>query len=341
MSLAFGSPRSGSSKDALLAVATLTHVVVTLAFALGLRFVGEANVVTAVALYLPRWPLGVPFPLLLLALAWRRRRWLAGLEALAGLCWVFALLGLQLGLSRSPTPGRRALRVVSFNVHEDVRAAPLLDALRAANADLIALQECGDEDAAYWQHELPGYEWVVRSQFVLGSRFPVVEVSRPVDRGVAYVKYRVQLPEGPVLVYSAHPPSPRLAMRRVVAGSVPHDPARLARVAAGISANANDRATQLQTLTADARASALPVIIAADTNLPDPSPVLAHTFAGFADAFSEVGRGFGYTFPAGRWLGPWMRIDRVFVNHALRVLDCTTLPPAGSDHLAVLAVVER
>lgn len=313
-----------------------------LAFALGLRAVGEASALTTVALYLPRWPLGLPLPLLLIALAWRRRRWLVGLEALAGFCWLFPLLGLRVGVSHSQTPGRHALRVLTFNVHENVRAPSLLQALRAANADLIVLQECGTEDATYWRGAIPGYEWLVRGQFVLGSRFPITEVSKPYEHGAAYAKYRLALPEGPVELYSVHPPSPRLAMRKLLAADLLSAPERLATIAAEIGANANDRVRQLQIVATDARASALPVIIAGDTNLPDASPALARTFAGFDDAFSEVGHGFGYTFPAGRpWLGPWMRIDRVFVNGALRVLDCVTLPPAGSDHLAVLAVVER
>jgi endonuclease/exonuclease/phosphatase (EEP) superfamily protein YafD len=131
-------------------------------------------------------------------------------------------------------------------------------------------------------------------------------------------------------------------MRRLLAKGVLVDRERLTRIGGSILANADDRARQLRVVVDDARRSALPVIIAGDTNLPELSMVLARTFAGFQDAFGEVGSGFGYTFPANRRrLGPWMRIDRIFVSQALRVLDFTTLSPAGSDHLPVLAVLQR
>jgi endonuclease/exonuclease/phosphatase family metal-dependent hydrolase len=180
----------------------------------------------------------------------------------------------------------------------------------------------------------------VRGQFVLGSRFRITEVTRPFARGAAYVRYRLELPEGPVQLYSVHPPSPRLTMSELLTEEITRDPTELWRARADIRANASDRERQLRVVTDDARSSKLPVIIAGDTNLPDLSPVLTRTFTGFQDAFRESGRGFGYTFPTNHGFGPWMRLDRVFVNHAFRVLDFTTLPPSGSDHLPVLAVVE-
>jgi endonuclease/exonuclease/phosphatase family metal-dependent hydrolase len=129
-------------------------------------------------------------------------------------------------------------------------------------------------------------------------------------------------------------------MSELLAENVLSDPARLERAHAHIGANASDRQRQLGVIAEDARASRFPVIIAGDTNLPDLSPVLARTFDGFQDSFRQVGRGFGLTFPTNHGFGPWMRLDRIFVSSAFRVLDFTTLPASGSDHLPVLAVVE-
>lgn len=329
-----------SRAQTVLAVATVAHAALTLAFVLALRYVGEASVPTTIGLYLPRWPFALPLPILMFALAWSGRRWLFGLQVLTGLCWLFPLQGLHLGSARSAAPGHRSLRVLSFNIHSKARSPALLSALRGAKADLLVLQEGDMEDAAFWKSELGDYEWAVRDQFILGSRFPILEVSKAFARGAAYVCYRVELPEGPVHLYSLHPPSPRLTMSELLTQEITRDPAKLWRARADIRANASDRERQLRVVTDDARSSKLPVIIAGDTNLPDLSPVLARTFAGFQDAFSESGRGFGYTFPTNHGFGPWMRLDRVFVNHAFRVLDFTTLPPSGSDHLPVLAVVE-
>ena len=323
-----------------LIATTLTHAVVMLAFLLALRCVGERSVLTTIGLYLPRWPLGLPLPILLFVLVRRRRFRLVGLQVLTAFCWLFPVLGLHLGTARAPTAGRRVLRVLSFNIHSKARSPQLLSALRNAKADLLVLQEGDRDDAAFWKAQLGDYDWSVREQFVLGSRFPVVEVSKPFARGAAYVRYRVELPEGPVQLYSLHPPSPRLTMSELLSEDVTRDPTRLGRAHADIGANTSDRERQLRVVADDARSSKLPVIIAGDTNLPDLSPVLVHTFSGFEDAFREVGRGFGYTFPTNHGLGPWMRIDRIFVNDAFRVLDFTTLPPSGSDHLPVLAVLE-
>jgi len=333
-------PATRSRGPLVLTVLTLAHAALTLAFLLALGCIGEASVLTTIALYLPRWPFGLPVPILLLALAWRRRRWLFGLELLTGLLWLFPLQGLHLGHARPPTPGHRTLRVLSFNIHSSARSPVLLSALRAAKADLLVLQEGDYEDAAYWKGALGDYEWSVRGQFILGSRFPVAEASKPFERGAAYVRYRVELPEGPVHLYSLHPPSPRLTMSELLDDEITRDPTELRRARADIHANTTDRERQLRTVADDARSSKLPVIIAGDTNLPDLSPVLARTFTGFSDTFRERGAGFGYTFPTNHGFGAWMRIDRVFVNGAFRVLDFTTLPPSGSDHLPVVAVVE-
>jgi endonuclease/exonuclease/phosphatase (EEP) superfamily protein YafD len=328
-------------KDAWLAVLTVGYSLALVAFAALLRCVGERSTLTTIALYLPRWPLGLPLPVLLFALVRRRRPGLLALPVSAGLCWLFVLLGLRLGSPRSPTPGRHLLRVLSFNVDSDPHPALLVSALRAAHADLIVLEERGDDDAGFWETALGEYDWVVQNQFAFGSRFPIVEVSQPFRHGASYVRFRVRLPEGLVDLYALHPPSPRLSMSELLAKRVRRDPARLLQASRDISANARDRVRQLGVVADDARSSRLPVIIAGDTNLPDLSPALARTFSDFQDAFRQVGRGFGYTFPTDRrWVGPWMRIDRVFVNQAFRVLDFATLPPAGSDHLGILAVLE-
>src|SRR4051812_20466869 len=173
----------------------------------------------------------------MLALAWRRRRWLFGLQLLTALVWLFPLQGLHLGSARSAAPGHRTLRVLSFNLHSNARSPALLSTLRAARADLLVLQEGDDEDAAFWKSELDEYEWSVRGQFVLGSRFPIAEVSKPFERGAAYVRYRLELPEGPVHLYSLHPPSPRLTMSELLSDEITRDPTELRRARADIRAN--------------------------------------------------------------------------------------------------------
>ena len=105
-----------------------------------------------------------------------------------------------------------------------------------------------------------------------------------------------------------------------------------------MEANTRQRLEQVRALAADAAKSSEPVIIAGDTNLPGLSWAFSHWLGGFSDGFAEVGRGFGYSYPAQRMV--WMRIDRILAGPRFRFLDVTTISPRISDHLAVAADLE-
>ena len=84
------------------------------------------------------------------------------------------------------------------------------------------------------------------------------------------------------------------------------------------------------------RASARPVIIAGDTNLPGPSRIFHGNLGDFDDAFAAVGRGFGYTYPSKL---PSMRIDRILTNGKLQAIDFRVGDTRASDHLCVSATI--
>jgi len=102
--------------------------------------------------------------------------------------------------------------------------------------------------------------------------------------------------------------------------------------------NTRERLEQVRALAADAASSPDPVLIAGDTNLPGLSWAFWHWLGGFSDGFAEVGRGFGYSYPAQRMV--WMRIDRILAGPRFRFLDAATISPRVADHLAVAADLE-
>jgi endonuclease/exonuclease/phosphatase (EEP) superfamily protein YafD len=261
-------------------------------------------------------------------------------------------MGLHLSLGRGGTEGAPRFRILTFNV-DSARAGleKVLGRVRAADPDLIVIQESGTGDLAAWRAGLPGYAVDKNGQFVLASRFPIEERFDPpmVDhegrqRTPRFERYRVATPGGPIQLYSVHPISPRESLddlrgeglrREIVSG-------RILRPATDeVTSTAALRKAQLQAVVEDAARSRYPVIIAGDTNLPGLSRSLAGVLADYRDAFSDVGAGFGYSFPNRRG-GPWMRIDRIFAGPGFRFLDCRVIagPFPVSDHRPVVADVE-
>jgi endonuclease/exonuclease/phosphatase (EEP) superfamily protein YafD len=104
-------------------------------------------------------------------------------------------------------------------------------------------------------------------------------------------------------------------------------------------------ASEVDLLAERARASA-PSLLVGDFNK-TPYSLLHRRLRrrGLRDAFREVGRGCGFTFPVfGRYkripLPPLVRIDYVWHTSDLRAILCRTGPDGGSDHLPLVAELE-
>lgn len=80
----------------------------------------------------------------------------------------------------------------------------------------------------------------------------------------------------------------------------------------------------------------LPVLIAGDRNCTPMSPSYQRLACQYSDAFSQVGCGFGYTFPA---ICPVWRIDGFFISAELQASGFEVLPACGSDHRPIRATV--
>ncbi len=334
----------------LLRVLAIGYPAALVAIILVLRYAGERWWVSAALLYLPRLAFALPLPFIVLLLLLGRRRWLLLTQLVALPLLLFPLMGLRLPGAPSRHDGAFRLRVASYNIATGPHGAqPILEDLRGTNADVILLQETDQSLYQALTAGLTGYQVHTWGQFLIASRFPVVETIQPPAiqhrgkaRSARFVSYRITTPAGPLQVFNVHPISPREALAELRGEGLKNEieSGRLLRGTASdkVMDNTELRLQQLEMVARDAHRSQSPVIIAGDTNLPTLSWAFAHLFGDYRDGFSEAGTGFGYTFPAPRH--PWMRIDRVLADPRFRVVGFHVIESPGSDHFPVVADLE-
>jgi endonuclease/exonuclease/phosphatase (EEP) superfamily protein YafD len=318
---------------------------------LALRFVGEGWWLTTLALYMPRVVLLAPAAALALLHALGGPRRLVLLQAGTAGMVLFPVMGLKLAGPNAATPGAPQLRVLSFNVDSGRNSVPdIVAEILGARADVVLLQESAKRVDDAVAAALTGFATRTSGQFFFASRYPIADVYEPpkvkfrgVQRSPRFVRATIETPLGRLDVYNVHLISPRDPLEDVrgegfIVGLRSGAVFRVDRRV--IAGNAELRRSQAELVASFAAASPNPVIIAGDTNLPDPSRILAETLGRWQDGFAAAGRGFGYTFPVGRRFA-WMRIDRILAGPELRFLGFEVGAGRGSDHHCVWAEVER
>jgi endonuclease/exonuclease/phosphatase family metal-dependent hydrolase len=318
--------------------------------ALSLRYVGEQWWVTGVGLYLPRLVFAIPLPLVLLAIGLVRLYRLLWTQVIAALVLLFPLMGLV--PPRLAPRGREegVLRVLSYNINAGAGGIEkVVDQINEWSPDVVLLQEVASSETL---RDLLGGRYATvqaAGQFFLASRYPASTVEpSPLDyggrpRSARFVAQTLETPLGTIVVYNVHPISPREIFYALRGSGLRTElmSGRLFSPANGavFKTNSGLRALQVQTFAEAAKRESAPVIIAGDTNLPSLSYVLSRSLSAYRDGFTEVGSGFGYTYPtAGR---PWMRIDRILASEALRFVRFDVGSSLASDHLCVVADLER
>lgn len=308
---------------------------------------GERWWLTTVLLYLPRIGFALPLPFLTLALIVTRAYRLLPTQVAALAIVLFPLMGFELGGSRTPNGGAVRLQIMTMNIAlGDDGIERVLELVRGAEADIVVLEEVGPENVEPLKAGLPNYTVRDVEQFVVASRLPIGPLSGPpsmLDDGLAhYARGTVTTAAGPLRIYAIHPTSPHSAFDDLRGDGLLHEVANghILRTPpeSPLRDNTALRVAQVRTVAEDALGAPGPVILAGDTNLPGLSYAFARWLGDFHDAFAEVGRGFGYTYPAHH--RPWMRIDRVLGGPGVRFLDVKVLPEQASTHLAVVVELE-
>ena len=212
--------------------------------------------------------------------------------------------------------------------NEDADA--VLDALRAHEADVVALQELSPAVAEALSR-LEGYPYRALEPkdtaegLGLLSRYPLGDITYTLENGFSRQQAILSVGERDVTLFNVHLPTPF------------GDAAELEGLpfATLLSYNSSVRNDNLVNLLELALEAPTPLVILGDFNLSD----FEAAYGGFAEGFKNVYRvaeaGFGFTFPENRQLPPFpfIRIDHIWVSEEVTPLragvDCRE---TGSDH---------
>jgi len=329
--------------------AAVAYPLAILAVAATLRYVGEAWWVSNVGLYLPPLGFALPLPFLAASLYVLRMRRLLWTQSASLVVLLFALMGFVPRWPASAARGSGTLRVLSFNVNSGFGGAEaLVDEIDGYAPDIVLLQETGGNEALgrLLRAHYPTVD--ATDQFILATRFPLSSTLTPDKlpfngrlRTPRFLRHVLETSLGPIVVYNAHPLSPRVALygvrgRQGLGHEILSGALFRGDGSALLQDNSGLRSLQVQTLSEAAAKETDPVILAGDTNLPSLSPILHRYLSPFVDGFTQTGWGFGYTFPTNKWL-PWMRIDRILANNSLRFVRFEVGHTKTSDHFCVVA----
>jgi endonuclease/exonuclease/phosphatase family metal-dependent hydrolase len=333
----------------------VSYAAVLILYSLALWLVAERWWVTAVALFLPRWPLALPLPVIVLFLVWvGPRKWL-WLQAAMALLLLFPLMGYVLPRPGSHPDGPK-LRVLSCNVNSGFSEgyAKIGQEISAVAPDVVLLQELfinPDELVKSLHSTFPQVQ--VSTQFLVASRFPIVSTEEPSKlthesrlRSARSIQYVIDTPLGRLAFYNVHPVSPRGAFyairgnglrKQILSGGI------FSGSAAGtVRSHMDLRDIQLEAACELARRETYPVVFAGDLNLVGLSRTWRGCLSEYQDGFSEAGSGFGYTYPFG-WKGwsPWMRLDHILASDQLEFTEFKVVEDSVSDHFCVAADLVR
>ena len=287
-------------------------------------------------LFIPRWPIVLPVPLLAIAVLPIRPRLLlpVGLATLVALGPAMGYrLGLQGWLHRPTTPN---LRLVTFNVDagENPRLLAISLGLEAYHPDVVVLQECSPELAtpSSWPAG-----WTARYDqgICIAGRFPVIE-ARTVERiqtgdqggtGSAMF-YRLRADSGIIDLGVLHLETPRKGLEQLRYGG---------RISA-MERNALVRDVGSRRLSRWFREQSDALIIAGDFNMPVESTIYRANWSSCNNAFSRVGTGFGGTRVLPKYS---IRIDHVLTCGGWQPLKAVVGPDLGSDHRPLIVELAR
>lgn len=256
------------------------------------------------------------------AVVWRVRSLAIVLSAVAsGLFLAQAPPLMRAIAAEAPPHTADTVTVLSLSnrtMNQDMAATARM--LRGENADLAILQEVADPGSlAKALDALPGPSLYSCSHgpYMIVSRFSVGTPKKGVWHGAVICD--VALPSGPVAVASVH--LPRAVRSSSDQNRVIH---HLLEVLASIET---------------------PKIVAGDFNATPLTTPIRRIEATLSNAFTQAGRGFGFTFPTPARrigaIGPFLTIDYIFHSADFTALSAEVLGthPEAADHFPLRAVL--
>jgi vancomycin resistance protein VanJ len=283
--------------------------------------VGLFNTVSNVALL----PALIFFPL---ALLFRKRS--TAIMMLPALEAFYRAYGWVLRTKRIPAAKGEEFSLLTFNTHADATDS-IMQVIRDANADVVALQELSEEAAKRFENEFAD-RYPYRALFpdamnttgqgVL-SRFPIRESSywqydvSPRCDELGHERVEIDLNGTELVVYNVHPMHPGMGH-----GFYDDRP----------------RYEEITDILERIGKETGAVILCGDHNMTEHNDDYKRITATLADSFREAGHGFGLTWADMGWGNPlFLRLDYVFHNSALMARNAVVWHTSGgSDHRPVL-----
>lgn len=273
----------------------------------------------------------------LLALSTAARQWRKAALLLLPALFTLRLYRPYFG-ERAPvnvSPAAPRFRLLTFNLLGK-SSAEITAIIRAANADLVAVQELSDEGAARLCEDLiTEYPYMLlhpkgTPDYYVGmgflSRHPVYSDEYRLV-GLGQQRVEVQINGHPLVYFNVHTEVP------FAGHNAEGDLLRTEHVRALLDWAAWD--------------AELPLLISGDFNMTELTEDYQRLTVYYNDAYQKVGQGFGFTFPSyGDWRG-WRRmiprlarLDYVFTNDRLLPLEVRVWSCSGdSDHRPVVAEI--
>jgi vancomycin resistance protein VanJ len=270
-------------------------------------------------------PALILLPMTLLLRQWQLSLMLIPAVIFFGITWGSFFLPQEIPLA---TANEQTVKILSYNIYSNRRNPEMIiDVIRQADADIVALQELGFPQAAaieaaltdiYPYMALHPMNATTQGQGIL-SRYPINEDTYWqydfLIHSLGHQRVEISLQADlEITIYNLHPSHP--GMQRSIF-------------------NPDYRFQELSDILLRAESETNPILLIGDFNMPDLSKDYAAISSQYQDTFREVGQGLGWTFPA---IGfPFLRLDYVFYGEAFRAKSAQILGDnGGSDHHPLL-----
>jgi hypothetical protein len=184
------------------------------------------------------------------------------------------------------------IRLMSVNLGEGMDNEAVIKTIVDGEFDIVAFQEIEHHKLETFQHLLAnGWFLDFREHLGLASRFPILETELQNRRfhndwGGIIGRYLLAAPFGEISVFNVHLETPREGVEDVIAERW--------NGIAGMK-----KVTEIQEVESMVASRFVQdykgAIILGDFNMREPNPIYQKYWGSYADAFSQVGRGWGYT----------------------------------------------
>ncbi len=335
----------------ILTGATAIYCAGYLVLLYGLEFEAEDHQLLSTMMYAPPWAWLLPIiPLSGLAIFIYARLLIP--LALCVPVMIFAFMDLR--WHSHVTPVNPSIRIVTNNIGQSHKTS-FKDFADLQKADVIALQDTSTSRGPEFVKMYPDRYVVVKDQFTLISKFPVLAADvlpwediaddhAQKQRVAAW--FEIEAYGARLLIFVVHMPTPRdqlNAMKGLGALSTMfgREGGHGSKVREDNERFFSNQLKLAQLLTDATRAAKVPFIVCGDFNVPTHGRTYKRYRESWIEAFNERGQGVGATFPGDTQVPAWLRLDNIYCSKTgLRPIHAEAEEGRASQHRCMSATFE-